>query len=130
MPGPRNQGDKRLSTMERFLEATRPKKADEWLDKIRPLCGKELSLGILDKTDIWSYMLTIETAMTFLSYNIEKTGRKIMVKLISELKLSGSIDGTMIDNVFREKIQYEQTQHVHEHSEPPPRRSFFGKRRQ
>jgi len=129
MPGSVDQSRKRLSTMERFLEVTKPKKADEWLDKIRPLCGKELSMGILDKSDIWSYVITIETAMKFLSYNVERTGRKIMVKFTSELKLSGSIDGTMIDNIFREKIQYEQTQNIHEHSQPPPKRGILGRRK-
>jgi|GEM_PF-7046686 len=130
MPGPIRQDQKRFTTIERFLDSTKPKKADEWFDQIRPLWGKELSLGILDKTDIMSYLLTIETAMTFLSYNIEKTGRKIMVKLIAELKLSGSIDGTMIENIFREKIQYEQTQHVHEHTEHQQRRGIFGGKKQ
>lgn len=125
MVGPRKQGDKRFSTMERFLEATRPKQEDAWLDKIRPLCGKELSLGILEKTDIMSYLLTIETAMTFLSYNIEKTGRKMMVKLVSELKLSGSIEGTMIDAIFKEKIEYEQTQNIHEHTTPAPKKKWL-----
>ena len=129
MPGPIRQDEKRFTTIERFLDSTKPKKADDWFDQIRPLWGKELSLGILDKSDIMSYLLTIETALTFLSYNIEKTGRKIMVKLISELKLSGSIDGTMIENIFREKIQYEQTQHVHEHTEQQPRRGLLGGRR-
>ena len=129
MPGPIRQDEKRFTTIERFLDSTKPKKADDWFDQIRPLWGKELSLGILDKHDIMSYLLTIETAMTFLSYNIERTGRKIMVKLIAELKLSGSIDGTMIENIFREKIQYEQTQHVHEHTEQQPRRGLLGGRR-
>ena len=131
MPSPSDysRNPPRFSTIERFLESTKPKKADAWFDQIRPLWGKELSLGILDKTDIMSYLLTIETAMNMLSYGIEKTGRKIMVKMISELKLSGSIDGTMIENIFREKIQYEQTQHVHEHTEPQPRRGILGRRK-
>ena len=129
MPGPSGDTKRRFSTVERFLDPTKPKQQDDWFDSIRPLWGKELSLGILDKNDIMSYLLTIETAMTFLSYNIERTGRKIMVKLIAELKLSGSIDGAMIENIFRERIQYEQTQHVHEHSDPAPRRGFFGGRK-
>ena len=129
MPGPSRQDEKRFSSIERFLDSTKPKHADEWFDTIRPLYGKELSMGILDKPDIMSYLLTIETAMNLLSYNIERTGRKIMVKLIAELKLSGSIEGTMIENIFREKIQYEQTQHVHEHTEPAPKRGILGRRK-
>lgn len=132
MPQPGNpQGkEKRYATVERFLIPTKPKKHDAWFDSIRPLWGKELSLGILDKNDIMSYLLTIDVAMNFLSYNIERTGRKIMVKLIAELKLSGSIDGTMIENIFREKIQYEQTQHVHEHPSAQPKRGWFGRNKQ
>jgi len=130
MPISERQDEKRFSTIERFLDSTKPKHADDWFDKIRPLWGKELSLGIFDKTDILSYILTVDVALNFLSYNIERTGRKIMVKLIAEIKCTGSIDGTMIENIFREKIQYEQTQHVHEHSEPQQRRGFLGRRKQ
>ena len=127
--GPIGDNKARLTDIERFLDSTKPKQADSWFDGIRPLWGKELSLGILDKNDIYSYLLTIETAMNFLSYNIERTGRKIMVKLIAELKLSGSIDGTMIENIFREKIQYEQTQNIHEHTTPQPKKRFWGGRK-
>lgn len=121
--------ERRYSTIERFLDSTKPKKADEWFDQIRPLWGKELSLGIFDKPDILSYLLAIDVALNFLSYNIERTGRKIMVKFIAEIKCTGSIEGTMIENIFREKIQYEQTQHVHEHSEPQQRRGILGRRK-
>lgn len=129
MPGPTSQGRERLTNVERFLDSTKPVKADAWFDEIRPLWGKELSMGILDKNDIWSYLLTIDVAMSLLSHNIERTGRKVMVKFISELKLSGSINGTMIDNIFREKIQYEQTQNIHEHSQQQPKRGILGRRK-
>ena len=120
---------KRLTNVERFLEATLPKGKDEWYDKIRPLMGKELSTGILEKTDVGSYLLTVQCARMFLLHGQEITGRGIMTDMISELKLSASIDGTMLENIFREKIQYEQTQHVHEHSEPPQKRGFLGGRK-
>jgi len=116
----------RLTNIERFLSATLPKGRDEWYNKIRPLMGKELSLGILDKTDVMSYLLMVQCARMFLSHGQEITGRGIMTDMIAELKLSASIEGTMIEVVFRDKIQYEQTQHVHEHLEPAPKRSMWG----
>lgn len=125
----RSMDPKRLTNVERFLEATLPKGRDEWYNKIRPLMGKELSLGILDKTDVGSYILEVQSARMFLLHGQEITGRGIMTDMIAELKLSASIDGIMLDAVFREKIEYEQTQHIHEHTEPTPRRSFLGKKR-
>lgn len=129
MPQPSVGYKERLTNVERFLGPTLPKGRDEWYDKIRPLMGKELSLGILDKSDVGSYLLEVQCARMFLLHGQEITGRGIMTDMISELKLSASIDGIMLDAIFREKIQYEQTQHVHEHVEPAPRRGFLGKRR-
>lgn len=129
MPGPSGQYKPRLSTIERFLGPTLPKGRDEWYDKIRPLMGKELSLGILDKADVGSYLLEVQCARMFLLHGQEITGRGIMTDMIAELKLSASIDGIMLDAIFREKIQYEQTQHIHEHQEQMAKRGFFGKRR-
>ena len=128
MPQPSMDREKRLTHTERFLEPTVPKGRDEWYDKIKPLMGKELSLGILDKTDVGSNLITVQCARMFIRYGQEITGRGIMTDLIAEMKLSGSIDGTMLDAIFKEKIQYEQTQHVHEHTEPAPKRGVFGKR--
>ena len=130
MPGP-SRYKERLSNIDRFLgvDSTLPKKRDdEWYDKIRPLMSKELSLGILDKTDIMSYLLTIQCARMFLLYGQEITGRGIMTDFIAELKLSSSIGGTMIDAIFKEKIQYEQRQDIHEHVEPAPRKKWFRRR--
>lgn len=128
LQGPSRQYKERLSNIDRFLgvDSTLPKiRDDEWYDKIRPLMSKELSLGILDKTDIGSYLLTIQCARMFLLYGQEITGRGIMTDLIAELKLSSSIDGTMIDAIFKEKIQYEQTQNVHEHVVPAPKKKWL-----
>ena len=126
MPQPR---EKRLAPIERFLEPTVPKGRDEWYDKIRPLMGKELSLGILDKTDIGGYLLEVQCARLFLLHGQEITGRGIMTDMIAELKLSASIGGVMLDAVFQEKIQYEQTQHVHEHTDLAPKKGLLGRRR-
>ena len=128
MPQPSIGYKERLTNVERFLGPTLPKGRDEYYNTIRPLMGKELSLGILDKTDVGSNLITVQCARMFIRYGQEITGRGIMTDLIAEMKFSGSIDGTMLDAIFKEKIQYEQTQHVHEHTEPTPRKGLFGKR--
>lgn len=125
MPQP---STKRLTHVERFLEPTVPKGRDEWYDKIKPLMGKELSLGILDKTDVGSYLLEVQCARMFLLHGQEITGRGIMTDMIAELKLSASIGGVMLDAIFQEKIQYEQTQHIHEHQEPVAKRGIFSRK--
>ena len=129
MPRPNRMQKERLTNIERFLDATKPRGRDAWYDKIRPLMGKELSMGILDKTDIGSYLLEVQCARLFLLHGQEVTGRGIMTDLVAELKLSSSIDGTMLDAIFKEKIQYEQTQHVHEHTEQKVQKRWFKKNR-
>jgi len=118
----------RLSTIERFLTPTLPKGRDEWYNKIRPIQGKELSLGILDKTDILSHLKQAQAARIFYRHGQEVGARGVMSDFVAELKLSGSIDGTTLSNIFRDKIEYEQTQHVHEHIDQPKKRSFLGGR--
>lgn len=129
MPGPSGYKD-RMINAERLLIPTLPEGRDEYYNKIRSLMGKELSLAILDKTDVGSNLITVQCARMMICYGQEQTGRGVMTDLLAELKLSSSIDGTMIDAIFKEKIQYEQTQHVHEHTEQPPKRNILGRRRQ
>jgi len=118
----------RLSTIERFLSPTVPKGRDEWYNKIRPIMGKELSLGILEKTDIYSHLKQAQTSRIFYLHGQEVIARGVMSDFIAELKLSGSIDGTTLSNIFRDKIEYEQTQHVHEHIDQPQKKKLFGGR--
>jgi hypothetical protein len=125
IPTPQGIRKERLDQYSRFLGPTLPKGDDEWYNKIRQLMGKELSLAKLDKEDILSYLNSIQTAQVFLLHGQEVMGRRIMVDIVSELKLTGSIEGTIIENIFSNRIEYEQTQHVHEHLEPQPKKSFW-----
>lgn len=120
----------RLDQYSRFLTPTLPEGDDPWYNKIRQLIGKELSIANLEREDMISFIKAVDAAQVFLLAGQSVTGRKIMTGIISELKLTGSIDGKIIDNIFSNKMEYEQTQHVHEHLEPAPKKSRWpgGKR--
>ena len=113
----------RLDQFSQFFKPTLPRGKDPWYNKIRQIMGKELSIANLEREDMISFIKASEAAQVFLLSGQSVTGRKIMTGMQVELKLTGSIDGRILDNIFSNKMQYEQTQHVHEHIEPAPKRS-------
>lgn len=118
----------RINQYTRILSGTIPKGEDDWYNKMRQLLGKELSLANLEKEDISSYLRRIQTAQTLVLHGYEIRGRRIMLELISELKLTGSVGGLILEHIFSNRVQYEQTQHIHEHSEQPQKRGLLGRR--
>ncbi len=128
MPQPSATYKDRLTNAERLLLPTLPAGRDEYYNKIRSLMGKELNLAILDKTDVGSNLVTVQCARMMFCYGQEQTGRGIATDFLAELKMTSSIGGAMLDAIFQEKIQYEQTQNIHEYTEPPAKRSIFGRK--
>ena len=98
-------------------------------NSIKPLMSKELSLGIIQREDLPSFLRTVVCARTLMKHGCLSLGRSVMTDLLAELKLTASIDGTLLDNIFHDKIQYDQTQHVYEHLEPEPRRGLFHRKK-
>lgn len=120
---------KRLDQYKRFLD---PTLADDQLDyygPIRPLIGPELSVAYLEREDMLSYLLQVKTTQEMFANGQDDLGLLLMTTMTAELKLSMSREGLVVDNIFSNKMEYSQTQTLHEYQHTPERKpGLFGKR--
>jgi hypothetical protein len=125
LPRDKRIGD-RYSDLSQLLMATQPEGYNEYYNSRSPLLGKELSLGIIDKTDMlandmlsWAILELFFEGQTDFAWDY-------MTWYQNDWKASMSIDGKLLDRITGEEIRYTQTQHVYEHQEQQPRRGLFG----
>jgi len=120
---------KRLDQYKRFLD---PTLADDQLDyygPIRPVIGPELSVANLEREDIFSFILQVKTAQEMFANGQDDLGLLVMTTMTAELKLSMSKEGLVVGNIFSNKMEYTQTQTLHEYQHPAERkRGLFGGR--
>lgn len=112
--------------MDRFLEPTIPMGNEGFNNLIKQSIGKELSLANLQREDLKSFVEAFGTAQIMLIHGQDRLARFILTISISELKLSMSIDADFSHLLLREKLEYTQTQNVHEFVHEPARKKFFG----
>lgn len=115
-----------MDQFSRFLTPTQPKGYNEFYDERKQLMGKELSVANLEKEDIECYEKMINVAQEMLIYGQDLMARTIMISMVSGLKLSMSLEGMFIENLLANKIEYAQTQTVHEYQHAPEKRGIFG----
>lgn len=121
------QEGKRLDQFSRFLLPTQPKGIDDvYYEERKQMTGKELSVANLEWEHMGSFVRMFDCGEEFLLYEQEITARYILNKLIAELKLSMSKDGMFIEQLLSKKIEYAQTQNVHEYTHTPEKRGLFG----
>ena len=126
MPDRRSFDQKRLTVADKFLQPTIPKGNDEYYNLIRQTIGKELSVANLQREDLPSYVKGVGCGQTFLIKGQEMRARFIMNLMISELKLSMSIDAEFAHLLFKDTLEYTQTQNVHEYVHQPSKKGFLG----
>lgn len=117
----------RLDQISRFLQPTLPKGEEERYRILRPLVGKEMSMGNILREDM--------NANDFMNYGIqelflfgqEDLGFTFLTNFLAEFKMTMSIDHIMIDGVTKSKMEYAQTYtvHEHQHQEPGPKKGLF-----
>ena len=126
MPRPSGFDNKRLTIADRFLQPTIPSGSDTFYNLIKQTIGKELSVANIEREDMLSYIWQIGTAQIFLLYGQERHARFIMNMLVSELKLSMSQNNEFAHLLFKDSMEYTQTQNVHEYTHQPKKRGLFG----
>ena len=126
MPQPRGFDNKRLTIADRFLQPTIPSGNDVFYNLIKQTIGKELSVANLEREDMLSFLWQIGTAQVFLLYGQERLSRFLMNMLVSELKLTMSKDNEFAHLLFKDSLEYTQTQNVHENVHQPQKRGLFG----
>lgn len=119
---------KRLDQYKSFLNPTMADDQDDFYGPIRPLIGPELSVANLEREDILSYLLTVSCAQEMFANGQDDLGLFIMTNMTAELKLSMSRDGLVVENIFSNKMEYSQTQTLHEYQHPAEkkRKGLFG----
>lgn len=119
---------KRIDQYRSFLKPTVADDQDDFYGPIRPLIGPELSVANLDKEDILSYYLTIQCVQEMFANGQDDIALEEMTAMTAELKLSMSQEAKVLDNIFSNRIEYSQTQTLHEYQHPPEKRGLFGGR--
>jgi len=121
------QKDKRLDQFSRFLLPTKPDGVDDvYYNERKQMLGKELSVANLEWEHMLSFVRMFDCGEEFLLVGQEVTARYILNKMIMELKLSMSKDGMFITELLSNKIEYSQTQAVHEYTHLPEKKKLFG----
>jgi hypothetical protein len=111
----------------RFLEPTIPRGQSDYYNERKPLISKELSVGNIEREDMISYLDLEDAILEFLEEGQIGLARFIMTRFQSELKLSMSFDAQFMKQITTSKFEYTQKQDIHEHVEPPKRKSIFGR---
>jgi len=112
------QQSKRIDQYKRFFTPTLADEQDDYYSQIRPLLGVELSTAFLDKEDIKSYYLTVKMVLELANNGLIELLMDTQSTMTSELKLTQSVEARVLDHIFSNRIEYSQTQTVHEHQHP------------
>lgn len=121
---------KRLDQYKNFLDPTLADDQTEYYGPIRPLIGPELSVAYLEREDMISYLLQVRTAQEMAANGQDDLLMYIQTTMTAELKLSMSREGLVVGNIFSNKMEYSQTQTLHEYQHPAEskKRGLFGGR--
>jgi hypothetical protein len=121
----------RFSDLSMLLRATQPDGYDEYYNSRSPLLGKEISLGIIEKTDMLANDM-VTWALLDLAYEGQIDFYwDFMTWYQNDWKASMSIDGKLLDRITGEEIRYTQTQtvHEHQHTQPEVKHGLFSRRK-
>jgi len=110
----------------KFLEPTMPKGQEEYYNSRKPLIGKELSVGNIERADMIGNFDMEDAIMDFMDEGQIGIARFLMTRFQSEFKMSMSFDGRFMDQITTNKFEYTQHQDIHEHIEPVRRKGMFG----
>lgn len=121
---------KRLDQYKIFLDPTKAKNQDDFYAPILPLIGPELSVANIEREDIMSFLRIMYCVQEMFANGQDDLALMMETTLTGELKLTMSKEGMVIGNIFSNKLEYSQTQTVHEHVHPAERQKqgFFSRK--
>ena len=124
-PLPNRNINRKFSDVTLLLEATKPEGYEEYYNARAPLLGRELSIGIIDKTDMLANDMASWCILELFYEGQTDFAWDYMTWYQNDWKASMSIDGTLIDKLTSDEIRYTQTQHLHEHQDQV-KKGFLG----
>jgi len=113
----------------KFLEPTMPKGQEEYYNSRKPLIGKELSVGNIERSDMIGNFDMEDAIMDFMEEGQIGLARFLMTRFQSEFKMSMSFDGRFMDQVTTSKFEYTQKQDITEHINHPKKAGLLGGKR-
>jgi len=113
---------KRLDQYKSFFSPTLADNQEDFYSLLRPCLGYELSTANIDKEDMPSYILQVRTAQEMCSNGQIGLTLYIETTMTAELKLTDSVEARVIDNIFSNRMEYTQTQNVHEYTHSVPKK--------
>jgi len=120
----------RFNNISLFLKATQPTGYDAYYNPRKPLLGKELSVGSIDKTDMLANDMMTWTILELFYEGQIDVAWDLMTWYQNDWKASMSIDGKLLESLTSQEYKYSQTQNLHEFQHPPKKRGLFGGRGQ
>lgn len=123
-----NMQRKRLDQYKSFLSPTLADNQTEYYGNIRPLVGAELSVANIEREDTISYIRAEYIIQELFSNGQDDLALLLMTTMTAELKLTMSHHARVLDNIFSNKMEYTQTQNVHEYQHPmEKKKGLFGR---
>ncbi len=120
---------KRLDQYKNFLDPTLADDQDDFYGPIRPLIGPELSVANIEREDILSFLKMENCIQELFANGQDDLGLMMMTTFTAELKLTMSKEGLVVENIFSNKLEYTQTQTLHEYQHPieKQKKGLFGR---
>lgn len=120
--------EEKFNAIEMLLKATEPEGYRDYYNPRSPLLGKEISLGVIDKTDMLA-----NDRMTWCILELFYEGQidmawDLMTWYQNDWKASMSIEGKLLDSITSQEYRYNQTQTLHEYQHHPEKKTLFGKK--
>jgi len=122
--------EEKFNAIEMLLKATEPDGYRDYYNPRSPLLGKEISMGVIEKTDMLANDLMSWCILELFYEGQIDMAWDLMTWYQNDWKASMSIDGKLLDSLTSQEYRYNQTQTLHEYQHLPEKRGMFGKKGQ
>jgi len=119
----------RFNNLEMLLQNTQPlgNEYNDFFNIRKPILSKETYLGVIEREDMYAYELWVAAIQENLHHGLFGLALEMMVKYLSNIRTTPSIDGIFLQRLTSQEFKYHQTQDIHEYQHPAKRKKLFGR---
>ena len=110
----------------RFFEPRYPNNQKGFFESIIPLISKIIYTANIEREDMPSFLILKDAILECSNEGQIGLARDLIVGWMTELGLTPSIGGIVIDNILSNKFNYTQRQDLYEHIDKPKKKGFLG----
>jgi hypothetical protein len=123
-----NQMMEWVNNLEMLLEHTEPigDKYGETFNIRRPILSKEQYLAYLERIDLFAMDKWVKAINLNLHHGFISQAMHMMIRYLSNIRSTPSIDGTFIKRITSQEVKYHQEQVVHDYQHQMERKKLFG----